>query len=160
MNNWPRHSGKSICSRLILWICLLLFCALASGSAAAKTPIEQEWSRYDGWHVAWLKLQGSPGDVDGDLQGGLALAGKGSLLRGRTMPDFRTTLLQQDMARIRLFLAREGFPAAAVVPLAVPEPAAGRLGVILDIVPGPMVKQMRLSLYSGCHGYLRAQSYA
>ena len=140
MNNWPRHYGKSICSRLILWICLLLFCALASGSAAAKTPLEQEWSRYDGWHVAWLKLQGSPGDVDGDLQGGLALAGKGRLLRGRTMPDFRTTLLQQDMARIRLFLAREGFPAAAVVPLAVPEPGAGRLGVILDIVPGPMVR--------------------
>ena len=140
MNSSFEHYGSMLGRRWLLGAAVLFFCALGAGPVEAKTPLEQEWSRFGGWSLAWFRLEGVPDELSGDLRSGLALAGKKRLFRGRARPDFGIRLLQEDMARVRLFLAREGYPAAVVVPQAFPEAGAGRLGVVLRIEPGPVVR--------------------
>src|SRR5210317_1969718 len=78
-------------------------------SYGAKTMLEQEWSRYQGWTIESFTLEGCPSSLKGSLQGGLALAGKGRILRSRLFPTFSYRLLRDDLARTRLYLAREGY---------------------------------------------------
>lgn len=113
--------------------------------AGARPPLEQAWSRYEGWTLAGFRLEGAPPDLAGDLRKGLALAGEGRFLRSRDYPAFTTRLLREDVARIRLFLAREGWPAAVVEPVAVaPDAPRRRFGLVLRVDPGPEVRIARI----------------
>ena len=112
---------------------------VAAQTVSAKTLLEQEWSRYQGWELRGFELVGAPSDLSGELKKGLVLTGQGRLLRSRRYPAFSFRLLREDMARTRLFLAREGYPAAEVEPVADLDALRRRLRVRFRIDPGPMV---------------------
>lgn len=118
----------------------VLFCSLGAGPVFAKTPLERNWDRYDGWSIAGFRLEGVPPSINGRLEDGLALAGQRRLFRGRKRPPFRSGLLREDLARIRLFLAREGYPSAEVTPELDPRTLTGELTVVLVITPGREVR--------------------
>ncbi|NCQ35199.1 BamA/TamA family outer membrane protein, partial [bacterium] len=117
----------------------VLLCSLGAGPSFAKTPLEQRWDRYDGWELAGFRLEGVPPGIDGRLKDGLALTGKRRLFRGRERPLFRSGLLRDDMARIRLYLAREGYPDAEVFPESDLRLRERRLSLVLRIEAGPPV---------------------
>ena len=55
-------------------------------------------------------------------------------------------MLAEDLARIRLFLARNGYPAATVEPIAVPKPESRQLDLTLRVTPGDPVRIGRITL--------------
>ncbi len=130
---------KSSARPVLAVFALLLLVGLSSGPAAgAATP--DAWSSYSGWQVTSFKVEGAPADMAGDLQRGLALTGQWRLLRGRERPSFSVGTLAEDLARIRLFLAVRGYPAARVVPTAEPNPEARQLALLITIEPGAVVR--------------------
>jgi outer membrane protein assembly factor BamA len=120
--------------------------AAAAGPAAAWSPLEREWSPYDGWQLSSFHVSGIPGDLEGDLKAGLAQTGKRRWLRSAILPAFSARMLEEDIARIRLALAREGYPAATVTPTAVIDNTGKQLGLTLEIAPGPMVRVVSVDL--------------
>lgn len=116
---------------------VLALCAALAGTATARSPLEQAWSPYDGWALTSFRLSGVPDGLEGDLKAGLAQSGKSRLLRRPVLPAFSVRALEEDIARIRLFLAREGYPAATVVPVASYDNTRRKLGLVLEIAPGP-----------------------
>ncbi len=146
MSNAPRQRPATRLLRGILGIATLSLGVMVVAPSAAGTPAGREWRRYEGWKIAWLRLEGAPSDLDRELKGGLALAGRDRLLRGPVLPAFRRRLLAEDLDRIRLFMAHEGYPAAEVTPVASPESGRKRLGLTLRIEPGPPVRVMATEL--------------
>ncbi len=113
--------------------------ASASGPApgADAAPV-----LYKGWRVAKLKVLGAPRGLGGAIKTGLALSGGGGPLGPREARLY-PHLLEEDLARIRLFLARQGYPRALVA--ARLEPSRGReaVTVVFDISPGAVVTVAR-----------------
>lgn len=145
MTRVPRHIRfPSLAKALLLLLALLPL--LLTTSSHARTPLEQEWTRFNGWQVDFFHLEGAPEEIEGPLAAGLALNGQPRLLRKRLLPEFHTRLLLADVARTRLFLAREGYPAASVTPEAAPDAEQRRLGVTFRVEPGPpvLVKNVEL----------------
>lgn len=133
----PRTSSSIAAPILLLALLALL---LAVGPTRARTPLEQEWSRYNGWQVASFHLEGAPQELTDQLTTGLALHGRPRLLRSRLLPEFHTRLLLEDLARARLFLARAGFPAAVITPVASPREDQRKIGVTFRVDPRPPVQ--------------------
>lgn len=131
-------------------IILLFLCTLAEAvcypAFSAKTPLEQGWSRYQGWNIRDFDLEGCPDELQNSIHKGLALAGKGRLLRSRVYPVFSYRQLRDDLARTRLFLAREGYPGAQIYPVAQPDAGNRRLKIRFQIDPGPMVSVASVEL--------------
>ncbi|MFH2054047.1 MAG: BamA/TamA family outer membrane protein [bacterium] len=142
----PGTNGLRRLLLLALPAIVAIVCLQAPSPAGARTPLEQAWSRYDGWTLAGFRLEGAPPELAGELRKGLALAGEGRFLRSREYPEFSTRLLREDLARIRLFLAREGWPAAEVEPATVvPDARKRRFRLILRVDPGPEVRIARIA---------------
>ncbi|MBU2500123.1 hypothetical protein KJ682_02225, partial [bacterium] len=142
----PGTNGLRRLLLLALPAIVAIVCLQAPSPVGARTPLEQAWSRYDGWTLAGFRLEGAPPELAGELRKGLALAGEGRFLRSREYPEFSTRLLREDLARIRLFLAREGWPAAEVEPAAVvPDARKRRFRLILRVDPGPEVRIARIA---------------
>jgi len=141
-------------------IFVVLLSAAISAPAQAKTPQEQQWEAYDGWQVASFRLEGAPDHLKGKLKSGLALEGNWRFLRGRARPSFRARLLREDIARIRLFLAREGYPAAEVEPQLAPHPQQRRLDLVLRVVAGSAAMVASVQVKGWPAGTTRADSLA
>jgi outer membrane protein assembly factor BamA len=101
---------------------------------------EDDWRRYQGWEVAAFRVEGAPAALAGDLQRGLAFTGEWKLLRGRTRPEFSARTLAEDLARIRLFMASHGYPAARPEPVVVPDPEKRQLALTIRVDPGDPVR--------------------
>jgi outer membrane protein assembly factor BamA len=144
----------------------MLICAAMASPATAWSPFEQEWSPYDGWQLSSFQVSGIPGGIEGDLKAGLAQTGRRRWLRSPILPSFSARTLEEDIARIRLALAREGYPAATVTPVAAVDNLGRQLGLTLEIAAGPMVSVVSTDLQgwpaalappdSTAHGMLQA----
>lgn len=112
--------------------------SLPSNGSTARSGVSVALGQgYSGWKVSGLSIHGLPGDVRSELHHGLALAGQTRWLILRRHSVFSAQALASDVDRARLFLARNGYPAATVRPRF--EPNVGRhvLAIAFDIVPGP-----------------------
>lgn len=101
---------------------------------------------YKGWEVSGVTLQivdGAPDrptdDVLSTLEAGLVLAGRSKLL-GTRHATYAPDLLQADLDRVRLFLARRGFPRATVTPRFRADRDGEKVEVRLVIDPGPAIR--------------------
>jgi outer membrane protein assembly factor BamA len=81
-----------------------------------------------------------------DLKNGLGQTGKWKLIGGMQRPDFSVRRLAEDLARIRLYLARNGYPAATVTPEAVADSETNRLDLVLRVDPGEAVRIGRIEM--------------
>ena len=98
------------------------------------------WGRYNGWEIRSFKLEGVPKEFNGSVRNGLAVTGQWKLLSGQQRPEFSAPMLAEDLARIRLFFAVNGYPAAQVVPTAVPNPDTRQLELLITVTPGDPVQ--------------------
>jgi len=126
---------------------LALLLALCRAPAAAEPHADADAAAslaalpYKGWPVASFRVEGVPADLARPLAKGLALAGTprwGGLL-GRKRPALTPALLEEDLARTRLFLARNGHPAARVEALPLPA-SRRRVDLLWRVDPGPAVR--------------------
>ena len=122
---------------------LILACALASAIATGVlTPAhsQEEWraSAYKGWTVVSIEIQGVDKKMTSDLENGLALALSTGFLKSKA-PIFYPRTLNEDIRRILLFLARNGYPHAHVTPSFDPHTRHERLRVVFEVKPGPPV---------------------
>jgi outer membrane protein insertion porin family len=124
---WRRHVHVAALSTLLF----------LPQSTAAQVPAEA--NLYKGWTVAKLTIVGLDKSLAGDLEDGLALSGRSSFL-SKTRAMFLASTLEEDIARTRLFLARHGHPDARVQVRFEPTLARRRLGIVLEIDPGPRVR--------------------
>jgi outer membrane protein insertion porin family len=134
-------------------LALTLFSLVCGLSVAAARPSDlsevnrvlEDAGAWKGWEVATFEIQGPPEDVTESLMSGLALAGEKSLLSEKT-PLFYPSVLQEDLDRARLYMARHGHPFAAISPIVEPIGADREVQVILSIESGPPVILTRIAL--------------
>ena len=129
---------------LLVILLLVLPPTWAAGPSRAET--KQEWESYNGWRIKSFTVEGLPKELARNLKRGLAQTGKWKLIGGTQRPDFSARLLAEDLARIRLFLAQNGYPAATVDPVATPQPAARQLDLVLKVTAGDPVRFGRVEL--------------
>ncbi len=103
---------------------------LSSMASPAGAQWENEALVYEGWKVAKLRVEGLDEEITSDLKPGLALSGK---------PTLYLSLLDEDISRTSLFLARWGYPYAGVSARFEPATAKNELTVTLVIDRGPPV---------------------
>ena len=132
--------------RLIHLVMALFILPIAFAAGDSHAQANRDWEAYKGWEVKSFTVEGMPKELNRDLQRGLGQTGKWKLLGGMTRPDFSVTMLAEDLARIRLFLARNGYPAATVEPIAVPKPETRQLDLTLRVIPGEPVRIGRIVL--------------
>jgi outer membrane protein assembly factor BamA len=108
----------------------------AAGADAGAALSPPEALLYKGWTVAGLEIHGLTASQEGDLKSGLALHPQSQILRTQHA-SFYPSLLEEDLARTRLFLARHGFPRARIATEFEPVPSSQSLKVRLRIDPGP-----------------------
>ncbi len=125
-------------STLLAILLLVLTSVWTAGPSRGET--KQEWESYNGWRIKSFAVEGLPKGLARDLKKGLAQTGKWKLIGGMRRPDFSVRLLAEDLARIRLFLAQNGYPAAQVEPVASPQPTARQLDLVLKVIPGDPVR--------------------
>jgi outer membrane protein assembly complex protein YaeT len=125
-------------------ICILgLFC-----TGPARAQWEREASAYKGWKTSGLRVRGLDDKMASSLKAGLALDDK---------PGFYTKILEEDISRTRLFLARRGYPYASVNVRFEPDQVSRKLRIMLDIDRGPPVSVGKVSL-EGLPEELRAEA--
>ena len=129
---------------LLVTLLLVLSSTWATGPSRAET--KQEWESYNGWRIKSFTVEGLPKGLARALNRGLGQTGKWKLIGGTQRPDFSVRLLAEDLARIRLFLAQNGYPAARVEPVAAPQPEARQLDLVLKVIPGDPVRLGRIEL--------------
>ncbi|MEN8006997.1 MAG: BamA/TamA family outer membrane protein [Candidatus Krumholzibacteriota bacterium] len=130
----------------LVMVAAILLTGMSAGFSQAQG--NGEWESYNGWKIKSFAVEGMPRELERGLQRGLAQSGKWKLLGGMQRPDFSVKTLAEDLARIRLFLAQNGYPAATVEPVAVPETEARQLDLVLRVVPGNPVRIGRIE-YDG-----------
>ncbi len=136
------------------WLVLILLTA-AWAFAGVKGASPDLGTRYSGWNVASFALEdGSEPDsaedsplagLLGPLEGGLALHGREGFL-GQRRPVYRPRLLEEDLRRIRLYLAREGFPEPALHPSFEADVEDRSIRVVVKVVPGRWVLVLDLAV--------------
>jgi len=108
-----------------------LFLAVAlAASAAAQPDVWDEISNFKGWPVSKLVVTGVDKGTRKQIHEGLRLARDGVLYRQQ---------LQEDIDRIRLFLAQRGYPFSQVTPAIEPDQLERELVLTLEIDKGPPV---------------------
>lgn len=122
--------------RLILGAILLL--ALAPARSRGDDAIHERVASFKGWRVASFTVRGLDDDLAGRLQKGLALAQSRGLLGG-THPALYEDVLDDDLARTTLFLARHGYPRARVHPEFSPRKDHRAVDIVFAIDPGAPV---------------------
>jgi len=121
---------------LLLLLCLMVFISAVPCRADQKT----NWVLYNKWEITAFDVAGVPDAWSGELTKGLALSGRWKLFRGQQRPPFSVAVLAEDLERIRLFLAVRGYPAAQVVPQAVPAPTSRQLALTIVVTLGEPVR--------------------
>jgi outer membrane protein insertion porin family len=85
-----------------------------------------------------LRVSGVEEKTAAAIRSGLSLTGKSKLIGRERATLYEETLLD-DISRIRLYLARHGYPYSSVTPAYSPNRGARTLELTLEISPGPPV---------------------
>ena len=109
-------------------------CLLALASTSSGADYRVEAAAYKGWKVRGLEIKGLSRRMASGLSGGLYLA---------TKPAFYPGILEEDIARTRLYMARRGYPYARVAPSFVPNEGWKDIKVVLGVDAGPAVRVSR-----------------
>ena len=112
--------------------------AVSPASSSPEVPLPPEALRYKGWQTSALVIAGLPAEMARSLEQGLVLSGESKWLRTQR-PAFYPDLLEDDLVRARLFLARNGYPAARIRPEFTPNRSEDQITITLRIEPGPRV---------------------
>lgn len=120
----------------------------ACPAGAQRTGMTLDISNWKGWTVKAFSIEGLSALEGRALRRGLAYDGEARWLGfiGRKRPAFSATLLDQDMERARLYLAKRGYPAARVEALYEADDVARRLKLQLLIDPGTPTRIAALEL--------------
>ncbi len=94
------------------WLPVVLLLAAATASAGERVV----GAAAKGRPVTRLNIEGAPENLDGSLRKGLALTGKPRWLRPDVRALYFPEILEEDLRRARLFLARRGYPDATIAP--------------------------------------------
>ncbi|MCP4293300.1 MAG: BamA/TamA family outer membrane protein [bacterium] len=124
----------------VVFFVLALFWSFSPILATAEN-----WDHYRGWEVTSFEVTGIPEDIPSGFQVKLALHGYRSLFKIKR-PPFKTILLAEDLARIRLHLAQQGYPQAKTFPTAELDFEARQMSLIIEIQPGKPVVIGQLAL--------------
>ena len=130
-------------ARLLLYVVLL-----CTAAHPAHAQWEREASAYKGWKTGKLEVRGLDEKMTSSLKAGLALSDK---------PAFYTRLLEEDISRTTLFLARHGYPYASVGAAFEPDHTARKLKISLIIDRGPPVLAGSVSV-AGVPEHLEAEA--
>jgi outer membrane protein insertion porin family len=99
-------------------------------AAAQESGVWDEVSNYKGWAVSKLVVTGTDHVSTGQVEHGLDLAENGVLYESR---------LREDIERIRLYLARRGYPYSRVTAAVEPDEKKQKVKLTLDVDEGPPV---------------------
>jgi outer membrane protein assembly factor BamA len=141
--------------RPILLAVFLLFLTSVWTAGPSHAETNREWESYKGWQIKSFALEGIPKELEKDLKRGLAQTGKWKLIGGTKRPDFSIRMLAEDLARIRLFMAQNGYPSAIVEPVAVPRLESRQLDLLLKVTPGDPVRIGRIATEGWPEGVAR-----
>jgi outer membrane protein assembly complex protein YaeT len=147
-----------VSNRFISFLVAILLAAPFVSDSVAESQGAADPSAYKGWSVSSFSITGLEDDLASELLRGLALPGQRKWLRTRR-PAIYPRLLQEDMQRTRLFLARRGYPYAQIRPGFDPSPDGRRVGVTLHVTTGLPVVVEQLDL-EGIPKRLRGPSYS
>jgi outer membrane protein assembly complex protein YaeT len=112
---------------------LLVFCLIALPAAGhALSP-------YHGWTISEITFQNLPDDLAREIRQGLALNLRSGLL-GNQRARFSERVLNDDLERIRLFLARNGYPRSEIEVRLEPDSRRKRVKVVFAIKGDTVVK--------------------
>jgi outer membrane protein assembly factor BamA len=118
----------------------------------AEARGDSDFDQYNGWKVTGFSVVGMPEGMGGEVQRGMAQAGRWRLLGGLQRPPFTSRQLAEDLARLRLYLAQRGYPAAGVTPVVTPEPYKRQLKLVLQVQPGEPVRLGGIELHNWPEG--------
>ncbi len=140
----PRACGTRPEARLLrapragAWAPALLL-LLVLPAAVPGAEVSQDPGSYKGWKVTGVRIEGlDQQDLVSTIRNGISLTGRKKLIFTKH-PSFYPKDLDQDLRRIRLLLARRGFPYARIEPRFRPEGGEHEVEVVLRIEPGPAV---------------------
>ncbi|MDH3214799.1 MAG: BamA/TamA family outer membrane protein [Candidatus Krumholzibacteria bacterium] len=124
-------------------LALNIFFALALTAAWALAQVRGQGARgrgseFKGWTVRTLEVRGLEPTLAASLKSGLELSERRVVYRTRRV-TFYPAVLDEDLQRVRLFMARRGFPYARVEPNLKPIEQGKSLRVVLNITPGHRV---------------------
>ena len=117
---------------------MILTGVLVATAAGAETEEDLSPAALKGWAVSGFRVEGLDKDLASGLTRGLILSGEARLI-GTRYPRFYPNLLEADLARARLYLARQGYPRARVTSRLLPHPAAKKVEVTLVVAAGAPV---------------------
>jgi outer membrane protein insertion porin family len=133
--------------------CFLLLAVLFLPPGAGAEESD-DLAAYDGWPVQSLRVEGVPKRLASSLRNGLALRTETKLLKKERAP-FSAKQLQEDLERIRLFLARRGYPSARVTPV-VEAVSSTTVSVTYQVELGPPVLVGEVRLERAPHAHVAA----
>ncbi len=118
----------------------MLACALAASCYLSSSHADPMGSgtAYKGWRVSDLHIIGVDSDTADELLKGLALAGSRSLFRVKR-PDFSPTILEADLDRVQLHVARHGYPFATASPRFEADSRNRSVSITFDVDLGPPI---------------------
>ena len=114
----------------------LFLAVLATGSPVARS-VEVSPERAKGLPVSGFSMEGVGGSLGKELTKGLAYSGDSKLLSTR-YPLLYPETLEEDLLRVRLFLARHGYPRATVTPVLTESDR--KIHVRYEVDPGDAVR--------------------
>jgi len=126
-------------------VLLLLAAWTAAGEPASGVRIPDDAPEYKGWAVKDVRVTGT-GDLDSAIEDGLVLSGESGFL-SRERATFYPAALDEDLARVLLFLARRGYPAARLDVLFHPDDETRSLEIEVKVEPGDRVRIRELRFH-------------
>lgn len=122
-------SGKMRHLCILHSVLIITVLALAQ-VVSARPDYEREVMAYKGWKVRGIEIEGLGRSASSSLSKGLFLA---------TRPALYSEALEEDLARIRLFMARRGYPYSSTTPTFSPNEGWKDVKVTFNVDPGPAV---------------------
>ena len=109
----------------LLIVILAMWTSIASADVPSLAP-------FKGWPIERVIIRGVPGALASELSAGLASSGKSGILKGERAVLFRE-IVDSDIERIRLHLARSGHPYATITAGYEGHGNRRRVSVIFDV---------------------------
>ena len=130
-------------SRSSVW-CVVILAAILLSNLSRADGIGGA-TAYKGWSVSSVKMRGLDDKTASEIKNGLALSLSSGLLKTKKAVFFPQTV-DDDVRRVQLYLARRGYPYAAVDVRFEPNAKKRALGVTFDVRRGPAVRVASVTL--------------